>query len=276
MVNYNVFLGGNLRHWPLDSTLDSGVSGPFVPLKYAVHLPRREYMLPFWFDGGNEKWHNFMACTTVGGEGFSVGDTFTAIEAGADHAFGGMNLILKKDLPSGIGLTITAQSKTVDAGGSDQYEKRQIVVAPGTKAGSIYVPPDGTDGDYSNAGVWVIVELTGAAGMDVGTLLDMTQVCFAIRYLAIDFHDETPCSCNRTPCPASYPPVDCLPVITADVSNFTASGVSAAPTSSGTQTTSSGIVGGGTTTSGSTTSGATTSGTTTSGGTVTSGGSTGS
>ena len=233
MAQYNAYLGGSGLKWPMNSTLATGAPGG--NLKYSGHIPRSMFTLPFWMDGGREEWREFMRFATPQGQGFSVGDSVVMVYAPGTHLFGGGVFHLKKDLPTGIGLTITIESiaDEVNPGATDDYTTKTLSIPAGSQAGFVFIPAPVDKTSFSPFGAKASISFTGGNGVNAGQILDITQVCFEFRYNATDFHDTEECSCESPTCPTELPPPACMPEYTMGTSPFRvpANAVSDAPAS---------------------------------------------
>lgn len=239
MAQYNAYLGGSGLKWPMNSTLATGAPGG--NLKYSGHIPRSMFTLPFWMDGGREEWREFMRFATPQGQGFSVGDSVVMVYAPGTHLFGGGVFHLKKDLPTGIGLTITIESiaDEVNPGATDDYTTKTLSIPAGSQAGFVFIPAPVDKTSFSPFGAKASISFTGGNGVNAGQILDITQVCFEFRYNATDFADTKVCSNEEPTCPTDYPDAVSSGQYPANISDFSvpASAVSEAPSSSKTAAT---------------------------------------
>lgn len=206
MTNYNTFYGGNRRKGVLDSTLASGLD-PFVTLGYAGHLPRSSWALKQTFSGSAEEWQFFFQANTAQ-NGLLPGDVLGMAVADPDCRFDGAAIILQKDLPDAIGLVLTIRSNLADPS-KDSFAEKTITIPAGSKAGSAYIPPQGSSQDFAVGGLTAQVEFTSTS-TDTTDVLDLSGVCFTTVLAIVDFSAEDPCVCAVKSCPADYPAPTCL------------------------------------------------------------------
>lgn len=274
MAEYNAYLGGAGLKWPMDSTRSTGAPG--ANLRYSGHIPRSMFTLPFWFDGGREEWREFMRFNTTQGKGFAVGDSIVMTYAPGASLFGGGVFHLKKDLPTGIGLTITIESiaAEVNPEATDNFTTKTVTIPAGAKNGFVFIdgPVDKTS--FSPFGAKATVTFTSASGVAAGQALNVNGVCFEFRYNVTSFNDTEECSCNDDPCYGEIPGPACMPEYTVGTSPYRAPADAISDAPSGTTSTSTGT-GTGSTGTGTGTTGTSTTGTGRTGSSTTGTGSTG-
>lgn len=205
MAQFEAYPGGSLAKWPLDSTQRTGLPGS--NMRYSQHIPRSMFTLPFRFDGANETWHEFMLFATANGQGFSVGDSVVGIYAPGAHTNNGAVFHLKKDLPSGIGLTVTIESVAGDEDpeDTDSFQTRSLTIPAGAKSGSVFIPYSTDKTSFAPFGARATVRFDGADGVAVGQLLDVSGVCFELLYNITDFHAVDNCTDSQPICDTSLP-----------------------------------------------------------------------
>ena len=223
MTVYNSFDGGNRRKTINDSTLASGLQ-PFAEIGYAAHVARSEWCLKQTFDGNTEAWQYYLERETADGKGFYSGDMLTMALADPNARFNGATLILKKDLPSNIGLKLSIISNAAD--GKDSFVAKSVTIAAGSTAGTAYLPPSFDAADFSVAGLSAVVTFTGT---DTTDPLVLRNVCFEVGLAITDFNSYDDCVCAGKNCPADYPEPLCggLPYVS-NVSGFSYTGAASA------------------------------------------------
>lgn len=239
MAQFEAYPGGSLVKWPLDSIQRTGLPGS--NMRYSGHLPRSMFTLPFRFDGANEVWHEFMLFATANGQGLAVGDSIVGIYAPGTHTNNGAVLHLKKDLPSGIGITVTIESvaQDQDPAATDSFKTLTLDVPAGSKAGIVFIPYTTDKTSFAPYGARVVVRFNGADGMQVGQLLDTSGVCFEVLYTITDFHAVDGCTESQPICDYSLPGAMDMEEYPVNVSRFRvpAEAVSKAPSDTGGSTT---------------------------------------
>lgn len=220
MTIHKVFYGGDLRHIGTQHSRVAGRSSELV--RYAGHLPRKHFVLPFEYDGGRDEWVRYAEMQGI----FATGDELWTHELSADSRV--ETLFITNKRPAGLrddvsgAITTPAKVKfglydgntmVAETGEIDLSKVGVTILEFGATAKSATGKKDTNDDGVVNSADTPTTTLTargaylgnnGTIRMSVIDGSGLNSACFTAFVDVVDFLDVRGCSCVQAACESEY------------------------------------------------------------------------
>ena len=228
MAVFKLYYGGDARHVGYRHSRIAD-SAPRGEVRYAGHLPRKHYVLPFEYDGGLDEWMRFREM-----EGkFATGDVVHTHLLSADSRIDALVVHNKRAAgdrndPMGAittpakvkfglydGETLVAETDEIDM---SKIGRTVLEFGTASQPKASTKKDTNDDGKVTKADTPATAITSNGAYLANNGTIRMTVVegaglsaaCFTAFVELVDFLDVRGCSCAREECEGEYPEPECL------------------------------------------------------------------